>query len=139
MTTIDIELEDLELDLESELIVVEEPTGFSPNLFFENLLTDIYNTYDKQFWTQEYVDQFMEVATTGTAIEMLAWLLAIGPQDVPEYLEQVGNDTKAQNGLPYFITRFKPSYAAYEKLLATQKPVLTPLPLLEILDDTVNE
>jgi hypothetical protein len=106
-----------------------------PDLLLGNLISDIHDSADPQYWNQAHVDEFLAIIATGSAKDLLAWLLAIGIEDIDSYVQDAGTDDKASNGLPKWMTRFKPSYIAYQQLLNGLETVADP-DLDAFLDNT---
>ncbi len=87
----------------------------SSETLFSNLTADIYDVYSPHDCTDTHHEEFNTILNNGSAVDMLAWLLAIKPEDVPEYIEQAANDKRHEADLPTWMLRFKPSYSLYSK------------------------
>lgn len=87
----------------------------NPNTLLKNLLLDIEIENEGTYWTPSDLEEFMQIMRSYGARRLLGWLLGINNSQVMEYLKYVGQDV--DEDLPYWMTKFRPSYTAYTTLV----------------------
>lgn len=111
-----------------------ESIELDAHLLFSNLISDIHIASDPVYWTNTERDEFLSIVKDGSAKDMLAFLLAVKTEDVDEYVVRSGQDRSDSEGLPYWMTRFKPSYARYEQIVSSLPDTPEPTEAIPELD-----